>query len=86
MDEINETTDWDLSIVVPNQQRSWIGKAHFAGKTLYTTYIYTKNSTKVKNDSINAFEGPFYSVNEKLQKDPEYQEWCLVDSSNGCLC
>lgn len=81
VDEINETTDWDLSIVVPNQQRSWIGKAHFAGKTLYTTYIYTKNSTKVKNDSINAFEGPFYSVNEKLQKDPEYQEWCLVDST-----
>lgn len=81
VDEINETTDWDLSIVVPNQQRSWIGKAHFAGKTLYTTYIYTKHSTKEKNPNINAFEGPFYSVNEKLQKDPEYQEWCLVDST-----
>lgn len=81
VDEINTATDWDLSIVVPNQQRSWIGKAHFAGKTLNTTYIYTKHSTEVENLQINTFEGPFNTINENYHQDPEYQEWCLVDST-----
>ncbi|KAM9916104.1 hypothetical protein OXX59_010226, partial [Metschnikowia pulcherrima] len=49
VDEISRSTDWKVSIVVPNQQRSWIGKAHFAGKPLSTTYIYTKDSTSVPN-------------------------------------
>lgn len=80
VDEINLNTDWDLSIVVPNQQRSWIGKAHFAGKTLSTTYIYTKTSTLEKNDKINAYEGPFNTPQDSFLA-PEYQEWCLVDST-----
>lgn len=80
VDEINLNTDWDLSIVVPNQQRSWIGKAHFAGKTLSTTYIYTETSTLEKNDRINAFEGPFNTPQEAFS-GPQYQEWCLVDST-----
>lgn len=81
VDEINEATDWDLSIVVPNQQRSWIGKAHFAGKTLTSSYIYTKASTASPNDDINAYEGPFNLPNEKYTLDPQYQEWCLIDST-----
>ncbi|CCE86457.1 Piso0_004947 [Millerozyma farinosa CBS 7064] len=81
VDEINEATDWDLSIVVPNQQRSWIGKAHFAGKTLTSSYIYTKASTASPNDNVNAYEGPFKLPNEKYTSDPQYQEWCLIDST-----
>lgn len=78
VDEIRSSTDWDLSIVVPSQQRSWIGKAHFAGKTLTTSYIYTKHSTSEENPDINKYEGPFDSP-QSFDKD--YQEWCLVDST-----
>lgn len=78
VDEINENTDWDLSIVVPNQQRSWIGKAHFAGKTLTTSYIYTKYSTGTDNPNLNDFIGPFKT---RQNMDKEYQEWCLLDST-----
>lgn len=78
VDEINTETDWKLSIVIPNQQRSWIGKAHFAGQTLSTTYIYTKASTETKSSNVNSFEGPF----DVPQNRPvEYQEWCLIDST-----
>lgn len=80
VDEITLKTDWEVSIVVPNQQRSWIGKAHFAGKTLTASYIYTKVSTQVDNKDINAFEGPF--TTRQLDKaKPEYQEWALIDST-----
>lgn len=78
VDEINQNTDWDLSIVVPNQQRSWIGKAHFAGKTLTTSYIYTKYSTGSDNPHLNDFTGPFKTPQEF---DESYQEWCLLDST-----
>lgn len=79
VDEINRSTDWDLSIVVPDQQRSWIGKAHFAGKTLTSTYIYTTTSTDEKNASINAYDGPYNTPQEKF--GPDHQEWCLLDST-----
>lgn len=81
VDEIITTTDWDLSIVVPDQQRSWIGKAHFAGKTLSASYIYTKVSTLEPNDKINTFEGPFSRPEPKFHNDNEYQEWCLINST-----
>ncbi|KAK6203521.1 tubulin-tyrosine ligase family-domain-containing protein [Scheffersomyces amazonensis] len=82
VDEINTCTNWDLSIVVPNQQRSWIGKAHFAGKTLSTSYIYTEHSTSTKNNNINSFIGPFNLPEPKYHLDKsKYQEWCLIDST-----
>lgn len=80
VDEITSTTDWDLSIVVPNQQRSWIGKAHFAGKTLTASYIYTKHSTDVEDDNINKYTGPF-NVPQKNLVEQGYQEWSLIDST-----
>lgn len=80
VDEINRSTDWKVLIVVPNQQRSWIGKAHFAGKSLSTTYIYTKDSTTTFSTDINKFEGPFEKPNQDLISQ-KYQEWCLVDST-----
>lgn len=79
VDEINRNTDWKLSIVVPNQQRSWIGKAHFAGKTLTTTYLYTQDSTSSYNETVNEFKGPFAEPQSQLK--PDWQEWALVDST-----
>ncbi|GEQ71685.1 hypothetical protein JCM33374_g5371 [Metschnikowia sp. JCM 33374] len=80
VDEICRSTDWKVSIVVPNQQRSWIGKAHFAGKSLITTYIYTKDSTSTRNENINSYEGPFERRQENLI-NAGYQEWNLIDST-----
>lgn len=80
VDELKRATDWDVLIVVPNQQRSWIGKAHFAGKALVTTYIYTKDLTAVANPNINLYEGPFESPQPDLVKEG-FQQWCLVDST-----
>lgn len=78
VDEIIKSTDWELSIVVPNQQRSWIGKAHFAGKKLTSSYIYTQRSTESKSLDINAFDGPYETPQER---DSTFQEWCLLDST-----
>lgn len=81
VDEIRASTDWDLSIVIPDQQRSWIGKAHFAGKPLVSTYIYTKYSTEKPNSDINRYEGPFDQPVGKYSDNNEYQEWCLINST-----
>ncbi|EGW30765.1 uncharacterized protein SPAPADRAFT_155983 [Spathaspora passalidarum NRRL Y-27907] len=81
VDEINSSTDWDLSIVIPDQQRSWIGKAHFAGKTVSASYIYTTHSTSAPTDQINSYLGPFNRPETKYHNDPAYQEWCLINST-----
>lgn len=80
VDEVHRSTDWKVLIVVPNQQRSWIGKAHFAGKKLSTSYIYTKESTRFFNPDINKYEGPYEAPDGNLIEEG-YQEWCLVDST-----
>lgn len=80
VDEILRSTDWDLSIVVPNEQRLWIGKAHFAGKSLSTSYIYTRDSTAVRNCDVNKFDGPYAEPQARLVEQG-FQEWCLVDST-----
>ncbi|KAH3667769.1 hypothetical protein WICMUC_005301 [Wickerhamomyces mucosus] len=72
VDAVEELTDWDLSIVVPNQQRSWIGKAHFAGKDLTASFIYPTNQG-------NSFQGPFPTSQENLAK--QSKEWALIDGT-----
>lgn len=79
VDEILRSTDWTVSIVVPDQQRSWIGKAHFAGRELFTTYLYTTDSTISENSNINGFKGPFAAPDPELALN--HQEWCLVNST-----
>lgn len=64
-------TDWDLSIVVPDSQRLWIGKAHFAGKELTALFIYPTPGS-------NAFHGPFPLPSEKHS---DLKEWALVDGT-----
>ncbi|ODV59396.1 5'/3'-nucleotidase SurE [Ascoidea rubescens DSM 1968] len=70
---IEKHTDWDLSIVLPNVQRSWIGKAHFAGKELTASFIYP---TKENNNSYN---GPFAMPDPNLRR--ELKEWALIDGT-----
>lgn len=56
-------------------------KAHFAGKPLVSTYIYTKYSTEKPNPDINKYEGPFDQPVSKYSDNKEYQEWCLINST-----
>lgn len=73
MEVIKKHTDWDLSIVVPHTQRSWIGKAHFAGKDLSATFIYPNS------DGQNTYLGPFTEPQAELRD--KYQEWALIDGT-----
>ncbi|QWU89196.1 hypothetical protein CA3LBN_003519 [Candidozyma haemuli] len=79
LDEVQRSTDWKVTIVIPNQQRSWIGKAHFAGRVLEVSYIYTLPSTESHNEGINSFEGPFAERHQSLRQT--HQEWHLVNST-----
>ncbi|CCH45978.1 hypothetical protein BN7_5565 [Wickerhamomyces ciferrii] len=75
VDAISKYTNWNLSIVVPNTQRSWIGKAHFAGKDLTASFIYTEN------DNIsNSFKGPFPTPQSELNNQG-LKEWALIDGT-----
>lgn len=73
VDAIEQYTDWTLSIVVPNTQRSWIGKAHFAGKDLTASFIYPTGEG-------NTFKGPFPTPQPELIAQGA-TEWCLLDGT-----
>lgn len=79
VDAIRTTTDWDLLIVVPDQQRLWIGKAHFAGKTVAALYVYTTETVSLGATAVNTKLGPFTTPQPQYRDDPRYQEWCLID-------
>ena len=73
--------DWNITIVLPNIQRSWNSKAHLAGKDLTLTYIYT-DPTNTEN---NNYFGPFqYSIKDQLSNynlPNNCIEWCLIDGT-----
>ncbi|KAH3682522.1 hypothetical protein WICPIJ_006513 [Wickerhamomyces pijperi] len=71
---IAKHTNWDLSIVVPNTQRSWIGKAHFAGQNLTASFIYPTG-----DEESTTYLGPFAEPQEELRK--QYKEWSLIDGT-----
>lgn len=79
VDEVRRSTNWKMLIVVPDQQRSWIGKAHFAGKTLTPSYAYTPHDARTEGAADNSFLGPFPAPNPDLAQ--KHQEWVLVDST-----
>ncbi|ODV62092.1 putative tubulin tyrosine ligase [Ascoidea rubescens DSM 1968] len=74
VDAVDEYTDWDLSICLPSVQKSWIGKAYFAGKNLTASFIYPTN---IKNS--NSFNGPFALPDSSFRKT--HKEWALIDST-----
>lgn len=79
VDEVRRSTNWKMLIVVPDQQRSWIGKAHFAGKTLTPSYVYTPHDDRTEGAASNAFVGPYSAPDAELGQT--HQEWILVDST-----
>ncbi|ODV86530.1 hypothetical protein CANARDRAFT_196499 [[Candida] arabinofermentans NRRL YB-2248] len=77
VEAIETLTDWDLTICVPSSQKSWIGKAHFAGKDVEITYIYSS----ISKPQDNSFHGPFGKPQESYLNDPDMKEWILVDGT-----
>lgn len=73
--------DWNITIAIPDVQKSWNSKAHLAGKDLTLTYIYTDLS---KHDN-SSFWGPFpSSIKGKLTQfnvPGNCIEWCLIDGT-----
>lgn len=58
-----------ISVILPDAQRSWIGKAHMVGQTL--TPKYYRPGTLLKDDGIHS-DRPF---------DDGKEEWILVDGT-----
>lgn len=81
-------TDWDIFICIPNQQRSWIGKAHFASHNPSASFIYS-NPESQTNEFMGPFSVPQFKRLTKLTHAaststavPEnYIEWCLIDGT-----
>ena len=59
-----------VSGVLPHQERSWIGKAHFVGQLTKPTYFHP--GTIHEDDGI---------IHEKPSSNPQQEEWVLVDGT-----
>ena len=66
-----------VSVVLPHQQRSWIGKAHLIGAAVRPTYF--RPGTLHKDDGTT-HEFP-HGMNEGDDENYEGDEWILVDST-----
>ncbi|KAG7818261.1 hypothetical protein KL942_002880 [Ogataea angusta] len=77
VEAIQKYTNWDLTICVPASQKSWIGKAHLAGKDISASYIYSA----IDQPADSSFHGPFSHPNADFSKDPNMKEWCLLDGT-----
>ncbi|ODV82696.1 hypothetical protein CANARDRAFT_30616 [[Candida] arabinofermentans NRRL YB-2248] len=82
VEAIELSTNWDLTICVPSEQKSWIGKAYFADKDLTGSYIYSA----ISKPEDNSYFGPFSQPNPEYQSDPSLKEWCLVDGTPASCC
>ena len=59
-----------VSVILPHQQRSWIGKAHFVGQLTKPTYFHP--------GTIHEDDG---TTHEKPSSDANHEEWVLVDGT-----
>ncbi|PWY87838.1 sure-like protein [Aspergillus sclerotioniger CBS 115572] len=66
-----------VSVVLPHQQRSWIGKAHLIGAAVRPTYF--RPGTLHKDDGTT-HEFP-HGMNEGDDENYDGDEWILVDST-----
>ncbi|PYI34068.1 putative tubulin-tyrosine ligase [Aspergillus indologenus CBS 114.80] len=66
-----------VSVVLPHQQRSWIGKAHLVGAAVKPTYF--RPGTLHKDDGTT-HELP-HGMNEGDDEEYDGDEWILVDST-----
>lgn len=60
-----------VSVVLPHQQRSWIGKAHFVGQVIKPTYF--RPGTLHKDDGTTS--------SRPLSSEQEDEEWILVNGT-----
>lgn len=79
---------WELTVCVPHVQKSWIGKAHLAGRKLSAQFLYSK-----LNSDDNSYLGPFIqpqiaAKNSKLPRTVSNSEiarddieWILIDGT-----
>lgn len=65
-----------VSVVLPHQQRSWIGKAHLIGASVKPTYF--RPGTLHQDDGTTHALPRCYSDDEK---DHNGDEWILIDST-----
>ncbi|CAL1695893.1 unnamed protein product [Somion occarium] len=67
------TTDlgWDVKVVIPSSQKSWIGKAYQITETIYGRYYYPRGSDGLGETS---------EISRPL-KDGETAEWVLLDGT-----
>ncbi|SCU92259.1 LAMI_0E09516g1_1 [Lachancea mirantina] len=84
---VRRRPDWRLTICVPDRQRSWIGKAHFAGRDAHARFAYM-----ARDATDEALLGPFPQP-QRVTPDsalpcienslvPEDAiTWCLVDGT-----
>lgn len=80
VEAIREYTDWDLSIVVPSSQKSWIGKAHLIGHDVTPSYIYTQPG----NHQEYIVDGPVTQPRKGQGKSGNKNqdiEWTLLDAT-----
>lgn len=79
---------WQLTVCVPHVQKSWIGKAHLAGKRLSAQFLYSKVDSE-DNSYLGPFIQPQIAVEgSKLPRrvnNPEVSrddiEWILIDGT-----
>ncbi|KAL8846974.1 MAG: hypothetical protein Q9221_007968 [Calogaya cf. arnoldii] len=64
-----------VSVILPHQQRSWIGKAHFAAQVIKPTYFRPGN---LHQDDGTTHAKPLQS---EADSDNDNEEWVLVNST-----
>ncbi|ODQ68485.1 TTL-domain-containing protein [Nadsonia fulvescens var. elongata DSM 6958] len=70
IEALKKNTDWDISVALPNSQKSWIGKAHMIGQTITASYI---TPSKVIGEP---YTGPY-----DQPKNNGEEEWILLDGT-----
>ncbi|SCU93415.1 LAFA_0F16292g1_1 [Lachancea sp. 'fantastica'] len=79
--------DWHLTICVPDQQRSWIGKAIFVERDVHARFAYMS-----RNATDDVMTGPYLQPQRSVQGSrlpcvtnegiaPDAIEFCLVDGT-----
>ncbi|KAK9480777.1 tubulin-tyrosine ligase family-domain-containing protein, partial [Lipomyces japonicus] len=71
VEAIKKHTNWKVSVALPDSQKSWIGKAHFVGKTISASFI-SPDPTPSYN-----YEGPYLKRKDNVNSD----EWVLLDGT-----
>ncbi|CCD22930.1 putative tubulin tyrosine ligase NDAI_0A07760 [Naumovozyma dairenensis CBS 421] len=67
--------EWQITVCVPHTQKSWIGKAHLAGKNLVAQFLYSN-----LNSNDNKFWGPFNQPQLKSRSTSRNDEFPYINN------